>query len=490
MYVYKVSFYANSTGSYRVHVYKGTNGNFAQTQLLQQDVFVGITGWFDIDLSTPIQIDASQDLWVFMYDPENRDYPCTASYATNSEGDYLSISPTGQMQHYSNYVWLIKTFVSDGTYTYDLYRNGSSISTNLSTTTYNDNGLAYGTYNYYVKTHYYGGVTDASNTATVTIGATMYTISATANPTSGGTVTGAGSYAQGSSCTLTASSSTGYHFVNWTKNGTQVSTNASYTFTVTENATYVANFAFNTYTITASANPTAGGTVTGGGSYTYGDICPLLAVANTGYTFVNWTKNGTVVSTSNSYNVTVHENAAYVANFQANSYTITASADPTSGGTITGAGVYNYGTTCSLTATANTGYTFVNWTKDGVQVSTNASHFFTVTENASYVAHFSANGYEITATANPTEGGTVSGAGVYNYGTTCSLTATANTGYTFVNWTKDGIQVSTNTSHFFTVTENAAYVANFQANSYTITANDGKCRLCGQLPSQQLHHHG
>ena len=471
MYVYKVSFYANYTGSYRVHVYKGTNGNFAQTQLLQQDVFVGTTGWFDIDLSTPIQIDASQDLWVFMYDPENRDYPCTASYATNSEGDYLSISPTGQMQHYSNYVWLIKTFVSDGTYTYDLYRNNSSIATNLSTTTYTDNGLAYGTYNYYVKTHYYGGLTDASNTVSVNIGAPMYTISATANPTSGGTVTGAGSYAEGTTCTLTASSSTGYHFVNWTKNGTQVSTNASYSFTVTEDATYVANFTFNTYTITASANPTAGGTVTGGGSYTYGDICPLLAVANTGYTFVNWTKNGTIVSTSNNYNVMVHENAAYVANFQANSYTITASAAPTSGGTITGAGVYNYGTTCSLTATANTGYTFVNWTKDGVQVSTNASHFFTVTENASYVAHFSANGYEITATANPTEGGTVSGAGVYNYGTTCSLTATANTGYTFVNWTKDGIQVSTNTSHFFTVTENAAYVANFQANSYTITAN-------------------
>ena len=169
MYVYKVSFYANNTGSYRVHVYQGSSGNYAQTQLLQQNVFVGKTGWFDIDLSTPIQIDASKDLWVFMYDPENRTYPCAANYTTNDEGDYLSISPTSQMQHNSGYTWLIRTFVSDGTYTYNLYRNGSSIATNLSSTTYNDNGLADGTYNYYVKTNYYAGQSNQSNTATAVI---------------------------------------------------------------------------------------------------------------------------------------------------------------------------------------------------------------------------------------------------------------------------------------------------------------------------------
>ena len=470
MYVYKVSFYSRYTGSYSVHVYQGTNGNYAQTQLLQQNVFVGTTGWFDIELSTPIQIDASQDLWVFMCDPEDKSNPAAFNTSTNTEGDYISVSPTGHMQHYDNHTFLIRTFVSDGTYTYDLYRNGSSIATNLSTTTYNDNGLAYGTYNYYVKTHYYGGVTDASNTATVTIGATMYTISATANPTSGGTVTGAGSYAQGSSCTLTASPSTGYHFVNWTKNGTQVSTNASYNFTVTEDATYVANFAFNTYTITASANPTAGGTVTGGGSYTYGDICPLLAVANEGYTFVNWTKNGTIVSTSNNYNVMVHENAAYVANFQANSYTITANANPTAGGTITGAGAHNYGTTCTLTATANTGYTFVNWTKDGTQVSTNATYSFTVTGNATYVANFQINSYTITTSADPAGGGTISGAGTYNYGDICSLSVTTNPGYTFVNWTKNGTIVATAPNYNVTVYEDATYVAHFNVNGYEITA--------------------
>jgi hypothetical protein len=69
----------------------------------------------------------------------------------------------------------------------------------------------------------------------------------------------------------------------------------------------------------------------------------------------------------------------------------------------------------------------------------------------------------ITATANPSNGGTVTGAGPYLEGTTCTLIATPNEGYTFTNWTKDGVEVSTNATYSFTVTENAAYVANFSS---------------------------
>ena len=240
---------------------------------------------------------------------------------------------------------------------------------------------------------------------------TYYDITATANPTAGGTVTGGGSYAEGTTCTLTATANTGYEFVNWTKNGTQVSTNASYAFTVTEAGDYVAHFQAVTYTITATANPTEGGTVSGAGTYNHGESCTLTATAATGYTFVNWTKGGSVVSTNAAYTFTVTEAGAYVANFQINSYAITATANPTAGGTVSGGGTYNHGESCTLAATAATGYTFVNWTKGGTEVSTNAAYTFTVTEAGDYVAHFQALTYAITATANPTEGGTVSGDG-------------------------------------------------------------------------------
>ena len=298
-----------------------------------------------------------------------------------------------------------------------------------------------------------------------------YSISVSANPSAGGTVSGGGTYNYGSSCTLTATPATGYSFVRWTKNGSQVSTNPSYSFTVTGNASYVAVFSLNSYTISVSANPSAGGTVSGGGTYNYGSSCTLTATPAAGYSFVRWTKNGSQVSTNPSYSFTVTGNASYVAVFSLNSYTISASSSPSAGGSVSGAGSYNYGSTCTLTATANTGYTFVRWTKNGTQVSTNPSYSFTVTGNASYVAVFSLNSYTISVSANPSEGGTVSGGGTYNYGSSCTLTATPATGYSFVRWTKNGSQVSTNPSYSFTVTGNASYVAVFSLNSYTISVS-------------------
>ena len=49
-------------------------------------------------------------------------------------------------------------------------------------------------------------------------------------------------FAPGSTCTLTAMANEGHSFLNWTKNGNPVSTDATYTFTVTEASDFVANF--------------------------------------------------------------------------------------------------------------------------------------------------------------------------------------------------------------------------------------------------------
>ena len=171
--------------------------------------------------------------------------------------------------------------------------------------------------------------------------------------------------------------------------------------------------------------------------------------------------------------VTRQQRQPYITNISivgTNLYTITATADPVEGGTVSGADQYYENTTCTLTATANEGYTFVNWTKNGSQVSTDPTYSFTVIGNGSYVANFSLNSYAIAVTAVPSAGGSVSGVGTYNHFETCTLTAEANEGYTFVNWTKNGTQVSTESTYAFMVTEAASYVANFVMNSYTVTA--------------------
>ena len=70
----------------------------------------------------------------------------------------------------------------------------------------------------------------------------------------------------------------------------------------------------------------------------------------------------------------------------------------------------------------------------------------------------------IDATANPTEGGEISGAGTYQEGTECTLTATANEGYTFTNWTENDEVVSVEATYTFTVNVNRTLVANFTSN--------------------------
>ena len=135
-------------------------------------------------------------------------------------------------------------------------------------------------------------------------------------------------------------------------------------------------------------------------------------------------------------------------------FTITANASPTAGGTVTGGGTYESGKTATLTATPATGYKFKQWS-DG---NTSATRTVTVTGNATYTAQFELLTYSILTAASPTEGGSVTGGGVHSYGSTVTLTAIPNNGYEFVRWT-DGV---TTASRNVTVTAAASYTAVFE----------------------------
>ena len=232
---------------------------------------------------------------------------------------------------------------------------------------------------------------------------TAKTFSIHVEASEGGTATGGGRFAEGDTCTVTASANVGYNFVNWTENGNQVSAEAEYSFAVTGNRSLVANFTSQEYTITATAEPEEGGTVDGSGGYNNGDECTLTATANEGFEFLNWTKeDGTIVSTEPVYAFTVTETAAFVAHFQAIIYTISASAYPENGGTVTGGGDdFHYGDECSLTATAASGYRFVNWTKDDAVVHGEPTYSFPVTESGEYVAHFEEIAFDLDVSAQP-----------------------------------------------------------------------------------------
>ncbi|MBQ0142061.1 MAG: T9SS type A sorting domain-containing protein, partial [Prevotellaceae bacterium] len=265
----------------------------------------------------------------------------------------------------------------------------------------------------------------------------------------------------GDNCTVAASANPGYNFVNWTENGTQVSASNPYTFTVTSDRNLVAHFTAQNYVITASADPANGGVVSGSGGYNYGETCHLMATAHAGFVFLNWTRNGSVVSTNPSYSFTVTESATYIAHFSALAYTVSVAANPTDGGSVSGGGSFNYGQSCTVHASANGCYRFDNWTENGNVVSALADYTFTVTANRNLVANFSLLQYVVSADIDPADGGIVLGTGTYNCGETVTLDAVANENHSFVGWWENGSMVSSNPTLVIATDGNRHFTANF-----------------------------
>jgi hypothetical protein len=84
---------------------------------------------------------------------------------------------------------------------------------------------------------------NTTRVATLIVNPKQYRLSVSASPATYGIVSGAGTFAEGSSVTVTATPNGSHSFVNWTQNGKVVSTSASYTFTMpSASATLTAHF--------------------------------------------------------------------------------------------------------------------------------------------------------------------------------------------------------------------------------------------------------
>jgi hypothetical protein len=81
---------------------------------------------------------------------------------------------------------------------------------------------------------------------------------------------------------------------------------------------------------------------------------------------------------------------------------------------------------------------------------------------SNYVWSFSTgNTYSVGITSNPAAGGTISGGGTFNSGSSVTINAAPNIGYSFTGWTENGNSVSVNANYQFTLTNNRTFEANF-----------------------------
>jgi hypothetical protein len=211
--------------------------------------------------------------------------------------------------------------------------------------------------------------------------------------------------------------------------------------------------------VTVTASPEEGGTVTGNGTCSIGDQWVLTASPNVGWTFTGWSDG----NKETSHTITVLSlNVFYVATFaQVPTVTISVVASPAEGGSVTGSGTYLTGSQQTITATPNNGWYFSGWS-DGNQ---SAQRTITVSANQpQFTAIFAQpDQVELFVSADPADGGVVTGSGTYSLGSQQTITATPNLGWLFTGWS-DGNQATSRT--LYLLTDPTYIVARFIPLSY------------------------
>lgn len=292
---------------------------------------------------------------------------------------------------------------------------------------------------------------------------TTFTIAATPGPASSGTITGAGSYAQGSAVALSTLPQAGYLFVNWTEGAAVVSSSPDFSFVAAADRALVANFtpAGGGKIITTSSTPAIGGTTGGGGEYAPGSSATVHATPHPGYKFSKWLANGVNVSDSADYTFTVTADRVLVAKFKP-VYAVTVVANPPEGGDPEADPFYELNELAKLKSKSLPGWSLVSWTQNGVVVSTDVNFLFNVTGNRDLVANY-ARGHRMDLVADPKTAGNVAGAGVFETGASVTVTAEARPGYIFLDWAELGVPVSSDASYTFTSTTGRDLTARFAA---------------------------
>ncbi len=174
----------------------------------------------------------------------------------------------------------------------------------------------------------------------------------------------------------------------------------------------------------------------------------LVAEANPGYHFVNWTMGNAILGTEDTLEITVDSNMTIMANFASDTFHVTFAVNDATMGTISPAGVQAYvmNDPVTITATPNMGYHLVGWNLllPGLIDTTLVTDVLTYEDTINYMwdsvtftAIFEVNdSITMTFGVNYAEAGSITPAGEQHFveGTIMTFTATPNAGYHLAGW--------------------------------------------------------
>ncbi len=224
-----------------------------------------------------------------------------------------------------------------------------------------------------------------------------------------------------------------------------------------------------TYNLDLIVEPENAGSAEGSGRYEESEAVPVTTTANEGYSFISWVIDDQVVSEEKEFTyIMPDQDITLTAVYEEKpepQYELTLDTKPEEGGSAEGAGFYKADETVIITAEAFEGYEFINWTLAEEVISTDQEFNYTMPgQDVSLAANFHKvpETFQISLISEPEEAGILNGAGRYEQGLEVTVTAEANDGFEFINWTASHQVVSENKEFTFIVEQNRELTANFE----------------------------
>ena len=271
----------------------------------------------------------------------------------------------------------------------------------------------------------------------------------------GGSVTGSGSFPHGTEALISADENIGYTFIGWVGEGFAISSVSETTILMTQDFNVSAQFQRNQYSLSVFAGD--GGSVNGSGTYPFGTKAFISATPNEGFSFSQWSGKNIENPLDQNTTITISENGFVFGIFSHNSHDLSIH---TSGlGSVSGAGIYEYGHIETISAIPATGQFFSKWIGDGISDPLEANTSILMTDDRNISAIFLPYTHSLSVYAS--EGGQATGSGSFEFGTQASISATPSFGYSFSQWTGNGVIQSNEITTFVLVSEDQNITANF-----------------------------
>lgn len=188
---------------------------------------------------------------------------------------------------------------------------------------------------------------------------------------------------------------TKYSGITWSDGSTE--TSRTFKLEFSQYAYIVTPISRNTFRVTLNAENCHD--LTGADVYGVGNSVIVTAVPDDGYTFKGWKKNDVFVSDSTTYIFTMPSQNVYLTAVAelTGTHTVSVSASPLAGGTVSGGGTVSSGGSTTISATPNANYSFTGWYEGEERISTESSYTVTnITEDRTFVARFSTGTCKVT----------------------------------------------------------------------------------------------